>query len=41
MYRREQAALRLIETLYVDDTLRSPLLPGFACSVAQLFVDAK
>ncbi len=41
VYRREQAALQLIETLYADDTLRSPFLPGFACSVALLFVDAK
>jgi len=41
VYRREQAALRLIETLYADDTLRSLLLPGFACSVVQLFVEKK
>jgi Uma2 family endonuclease len=41
VFRREQAALRLIETLFGEDELRSPLLPNFACRVAQLFVDAK
>ena len=41
VYRREQAALRLIETLFEQDELRSPLLPDFSCRVAQLFVDAK
>jgi Uma2 family endonuclease len=37
VYRREQAQLRLAATLYGADTLESPLLPGFACSVASLF----
>jgi Uma2 family endonuclease len=37
VYRREQAALRLVETLFEQDELRSPLLPGFACRVGQLF----
>ncbi len=41
VYRREQAALHLIETLFGGDELRSPLLPGFSCRVAQLFVDVK
>jgi Uma2 family endonuclease len=38
VFRREQAALPLIETLFEQDALRSPLLPGFACKVEQLFV---
>lgn len=38
VFRREQAALRLIETLFEQDALRSPLLPGFECKVGQLFV---
>src|SRR5919199_1588511 len=37
VYRREQAALRLAETLYEEDDLRSPLLPGFALPVKRLF----
>lgn len=37
VYRREWATLRLVETLFADDTLTSPLLPGFACAVRQLF----
>lgn len=38
VYRREQAALRLIETLFDEDELRSPLLPELSCMIAQLFV---
>ncbi|HJZ49916.1 MAG TPA: hypothetical protein VKE41_22225 [Roseiflexaceae bacterium] len=38
IYRREQAALRLIETLFEQDVLQSPLLPGFTCQIRQLFV---
>jgi Uma2 family endonuclease len=38
MYRREALALRLVATLYPADTLTSPLLPGFACQVATLFL---
>lgn len=38
VYRREQASLRLIATLFSDDVLNSPLLPGFSCAIAQLFV---
>jgi len=33
VYRREQAALHLVETLAAEDTLTSPLLPGFALRV--------
>lgn len=36
VYRREQATLRLVATLLAEDTLTSPLLPGFAVSVADL-----
>lgn len=39
IYRREAATLALMATLYAPDTLDSPLLPGFTCQVAQLFVD--
>ncbi|CBN58847.1 MULTISPECIES: Uma2 family endonuclease [Kamptonema] len=37
VYRREQASLRLIATLFAEDELTSPLLPGFTCRIAQLF----
>lgn len=37
IYRRKNRQLRLIETLNKNDTLKSPLLPGFACLVADLF----
>jgi Uma2 family endonuclease len=37
VYRREQLALRLVATLYLTDTLTSPLLPGFVCQVGTLF----
>jgi len=40
IYRREQAALTLAATLYAQDTLTSPLLPGFTCTVSRLFDDA-
>jgi Uma2 family endonuclease len=40
VYRRQEAALHLAATLYVTDTLTSPLLPGFACPVATLFETA-
>lgn len=39
VYRREQATLVLIATLYASDTLTSPLLPDFACRVGSLFAD--
>jgi Uma2 family endonuclease len=37
VYRREELALRLAATLYATDTLTSPLLAGFACTIATLF----
>lgn len=37
VYRREQALLRLVNTLFPSDRLTSPLLPDFAYSVSQLF----
>lgn len=37
IYRREQAALKLAATLFVNDELTSPLLPDFSCSVARIF----
>jgi Uma2 family endonuclease len=37
IYRRENAALRLIETLREPDTLRTAILPGFSCAVGSLF----
>jgi len=39
VYRRDQIALRLTSTLYAQDTLQSPLLPGFACQISALFMD--
>jgi len=39
VYRRQEQALHLIATLYATDTLTSPMLPGFACPVTQLFGD--
>jgi Uma2 family endonuclease len=37
IYRREQAALKLVVTLLAEDELTSPLLPGFKVPVARLF----
>ncbi len=37
IYRRRNRRLRLIETLGRQETLRTPLLPGFSCPVAELF----
>lgn len=37
VYRREQAALRLVSTLYAGDALESPLLFGFSQLVGRLF----
>jgi Uma2 family endonuclease len=37
VYRRVDAALALAATLMPDDVLESPLLPGFALSLAELF----
>jgi Uma2 family endonuclease len=37
IFRRDQAALALATTLYAQDVLESPLLPGFSCRVGDLF----
>jgi Uma2 family endonuclease len=37
VYRREKAVLKLAATLFIEDELTSPLLPGFNCAVRQLF----
>jgi Uma2 family endonuclease len=37
VYRRAEAALKLAATLYAEDELTSPLLPGFRVKVGQLF----
>ena len=37
IYRRQDGNLRLVATLGADDTITSPLLPGFALPVARLF----
>lgn len=38
IYRRLEAQLHLVATLLENDTLISPLLPGFSTSVAQIFL---
>ncbi len=37
IYRRVQGSLRLVATLLAEDTLTSPLLPGFQCAISRLF----
>jgi Uma2 family endonuclease len=37
VYRRERGMLKLVSTLFAEDELTSPLLPGFSCSVGDLF----
>ena len=37
VYRREDAQLKLVATLYESDMLTSPMLPGFGCGVTDLF----
>ncbi|PSF39369.1 hypothetical protein C7H19_00860 [Aphanothece hegewaldii CCALA 016] len=37
VYRRDNAALTLVMTLYPNDTLTSPLLPNFSCLVSRIF----
>jgi Uma2 family endonuclease len=37
VYRREQAALELVATLEGEDALTTPLLPGFACPISDLW----
>lgn len=39
VYRRSDAALELVATLFAEDTLTSPLLPGFEIRVASIFED--
>jgi Uma2 family endonuclease len=37
VYRRRDLVLHLFATLQAEDTLMTPLLPGFSCSLATLF----
>lgn len=37
VYRREEGGLKLAATLFKDDVLTSPILPGFSCAIAPLF----
>ncbi len=37
VYRREQATLKLVATLFKNDELTSPLLPGFICPISRIF----
>lgn len=37
IYRRAQGSLPLVATLLAEDTLTSPLLPGFQCPISRLF----
>ncbi|MBC8159748.1 MAG: Uma2 family endonuclease [Roseiflexaceae bacterium] len=37
VFRREQAMLKQVSTLFAQDDLTSPLLPGFTCRVDTLF----
>jgi Uma2 family endonuclease len=37
VYRRDKAVLKLVATLFSQDELTSPLLPGFGCLVGKLF----
>ncbi|HMA35502.1 MAG TPA: Uma2 family endonuclease [Chloroflexia bacterium] len=39
VYRREQLTLTLVHTLTAQDRLESPLLPGFAVPLGDLFAD--
>lgn len=38
VYRRDNAVLRLKETLFVQDSISSPLLPDFNCAVERFFL---
>jgi Uma2 family endonuclease len=38
VYRRREAQLHLLATLYQTDTLQTPLLPGFSCQVGDFFI---
>ncbi|NJR62224.1 MAG: Uma2 family endonuclease [Cyanobacteria bacterium CRU_2_1] len=37
VYRRQGATLKQVATLMASDEITSPLLPGFACSIASVF----
>lgn len=37
VYRRENAALKLVATLFSQDALTSPILPNFSCLVSKFF----
>jgi Uma2 family endonuclease len=37
VYRRQQAELRLVQTLLRGDLFESPLLPGFGCVIDRFF----
>ncbi|NJP11259.1 MAG: Uma2 family endonuclease [Cyanobacteria bacterium CRU_2_1] len=37
VYRRQQGTLKLALTLFANDEISSPLLPGFSCLVAKFF----
>lgn len=39
VHRRKQGRLRLVATLSAQDSLESPLLPGFSCRVGLFFLD--
>ncbi len=39
IYRRDDAQLKLYGTLYQNDTIQSPHLPGFSCQVKEFFYD--
>ena len=37
VFRRENAELKLVATLFADDQIVSPILPGFECRVGDFF----
>lgn len=37
IYRRENAALVLVATLFENEAITSPLLPDFTCSLSEIF----
>jgi Uma2 family endonuclease len=37
IYRRDETILKQARTVYADDTLQSPYLPGFHCRVSEIF----
>ncbi len=37
VYRREDAYLKIVATLTVENQLKSPVLPGFECLIADIF----